>query len=284
MNDGPRTNIQAPSILLVGETGAGKTYAIKTLLEAGLSVFVIGTEPTFLDTLLDATPPSLLSRLHWRAITPARVGIKGLQDMVKKVTAMDFDALSKMRPDSGRAQAQIIKLLATLEDFRDDRTGESFGPVEAWPATHALVIDSLSGINLMAMDVTIGNKVTAHQGEWGVAMGLIDKLVLNLTSNLRCFFVLTAHLERETDELTQGSKMMPATLGRKLAPRLPRFFSEVVMAYREGKEYFWSTAQTGVVLKHRALPLGAKLEPSFGPIVQAHHRRLGAVARQPREE
>jgi len=285
MNDqtnSPLNSIQAPSILLMGETGAGKTHSLRTLLASGLEVFVIGTEPNFLDTLVDAAGPRLMDRLHWRAIQPSRVGIKGLQEMVKKVAQLDFDSLSKMRPDSGRATAQLVTVLSTLEDFKDDRTGKSFGSVESWDARRALVIDSLSGLNLMAMDITIGNKVTAHQGEWGVAMGTLEKLLLNLTSNLRCFFVLTAHLERETDELTQGSKLMPSTLGRKLAPRLPRFFSEVVLAYREGEHYYWSTAQTGVVLKHRALPLGAKLEPSFGPIVQAHHSRVAAVnGRQP---
>jgi len=285
MNDTQaRTQVQAPSILVVGETGAGKTYSIKTLLEAGLEVFVIGTEPGFLDTILDAAGPRLLPRLHWKAIQPMRVGIKGLQEMVKKISQLDFDALSKMRPDAGRATSQLVTVLATLEEFKDDRTLTSFGSVESWGADRALVIDSLSGLNLMAMDLTIGNKVTAHQGEWGVAMGTLEKLLLNLCSNLRCFFVLTAHLERETDELTQGSKLMPSTLGRKLAPRLPRFFSEVVLAYREGSNYYWSTTQTGVVLKHRALTLGAKLTPSFGPIVSAHNRRLGAVARQPAEE
>ena len=282
MNDHtPQNSLQAPSILLMGETGAGKTHSIRTLISNGLEVFVIGTEPNFLDTLLDATDPNAIHRLHWRAISPARVGIKGLQDMVKKITQMDFDSLSKMRPDAGRATAQLVTVLSTLEDFKDDRTGKSFGSVESWNSGRALVIDSLSGLNLMAMDLTIGNKVTAHQGEWGVAMGTLEKLLLNLCSNLKAFFVLTAHLERETDELTQGSKLMPSTLGRKLAPRLPRFFSEVVLAYREGDKYYWSTAQTGVVLKHRALPLGAKLDPSFGPIVQAHLTRVASIARQP---
>jgi hypothetical protein len=267
--------------LLVGETGAGKTHSIRTLLTSGLEVFVIGTEPNYLDTLLDAAGPRSLDRLHWRSIQPMRVGIKGLQAMVKRISELDFDALSKMRPDSGRASSQLVNVLHTLEDFKDDKTGKSFGSVESWGADRALVVDSLSGLNLMAMDLTIGNKVTAHQGEWGVAMGTLEKLLLNLTSNLQCFFVLTAHLERETDELTQGSKLMPSTLGRKLAPRLPRFFSEVILAYREGGAYFWSTAQTGVVLKHRALPLGAKLEPSFGPIVQAHQTRVASIGRQP---
>ena len=271
---------QAPTTLLMGETGTGKTYSIKTLLEAELEVFVIGTEPTYLDTLLDIVGIKYhLDRLHWKTIQPARVGIAGLQDMVKKISMMGFDDLTKMRPDGQRQHSQFITLLSTLADFVDDRTGKSYGPVDSWDANRALVIDSLSGVNLMAMDLTIGNKVTAHQGEWGIAMGTLDKLLLNLCSNLHCFFVLIAHMERELDETTGGSKVMVSTLGRKLAPRIPRFFSEVVMSYREGESYYWSTTQTGVVLKHRALPLGGKLQPSFTPIVAAHRRRLAVLTK-----
>jgi AAA domain len=275
----PEPLIQAPSILLMGETGAGKTYSIRTLLDAGLETFVIGTEPTFLDTLLDASSVrgQIRPGLHWKAVQPARVGIAGIQEMVKKISTMDFKGLADAKPDNQRQHAQLVTLLSTLANFVDDRTGKEFGSVESWGADRALVIDSLSGLNLMAMDLTIGNKVTAHMGEWGVAMGTLEKLLLNLCSNLKCFFVLTSHLEREADDNTGGSKLMVSTLGKKLAPKIPRFFSEVVLAYREGEAFHWSTALTGVVLKHRALPLGAKLLPSFEPIVAAHKRRLASL-------
>jgi hypothetical protein len=274
-------SIQAPSILLMGETGGGKTHSIVTLLQAGLEVFVIGTEPTFLDSILDAIGDNreYLQRFHWKAIQPSRVGIKGLQDMVKQISKMAYDDLSKLRPDSGRSTAQLITFLNTLEDFKDDATGKSFGSVESWGPDRVLVVDSLSGLNLMCMDVTIGNKVTAHQGEWGIAMGTLEKLLHNLTSNLNCFFVLIAHTEREGDEISQGTKVMVSTLGRKLAPKVPRFFSEVVLAYREGDKFMWSTTAVGVVLKRRALPLDGKLQPSFKPIVEAHHRRMAMLSK-----
>jgi hypothetical protein len=266
----------------MGETGGGKTHSVVTLLEAGLEVFLIGTEPTFLDSILDAIGErkELLARFYWKAIQPARVGIKGLQAMVLQISKMAYDDLSKLRPDNMRSNAQLITFLSTLEDFVDDRTDKHFGSVESWGPQRALVVDSLSGLNLMAMDLTIGNKVTAHQGEWGIAMGTLEKLLHNLTSNLRCFFILIAHTEREGDELSQGTKIMVSTLGKKLAPKIPRFFSEVVLAYREGDKFLWSTMATGVVLKKRALPLDGKLQPSFKPIVEAHHRRLAMLAKQ----
>ena len=40
-------------VLLLGETGSGKTYSLRTLLDAGLEVFVIATEPGLLEVLGD---------------------------------------------------------------------------------------------------------------------------------------------------------------------------------------------------------------------------------------
>lgn len=274
----PSSPLKAPSVLLLGPTGTGKTWAISTLLEAGLETFVISTEPNGIDSLLDACQQKKLdlSRLHYSSIQPARSGMSGLLEMAKKVSVMNFESLSKLAPSGQRQRAQWIELLTCLSDFKDQR-GVSYGPVEEFDAGRALVIDSLSGLNLMAMDITVGDKLSAHVGEWGVAMGLLDKLIFSLTSGLRCTFVLVGHLEREFNEVTGQTTLMAATLGKKLAPRLPRFFSEVVLSTRESTKFGWSTSQTGVDLKQRSLPLSDKLEPNFAPVVAAYRKRLEAA-------
>lgn len=274
--------IAAPSVLLIGSPGSGKTYSISTLLEAGLSVFAIITEPNGLETLLDVVEKKRLplEKLHWKVIPPARAGFGGMLDATKKISIMDFKQLADQKPSGQRSTSQFVTLLETMQNFVDDRTGQKFGPVESFGTDSAVVVDSLSGLNLMAMDMVIGDKVTAHQGEWGVAMKMLDRFILTCTSNLRCLFVLTAHLEREIDEVAGGSRIMAATLGKKLAPQLPRFFSDVVMAYREGDNYHWSTNALNVDLKHRSLPLSSKLQPSFAPIVEAAKRRTAFASRQ----
>lgn len=268
--------LQAPAVLLMGAVGSGKTHSIVTLGKAGLEVFAIVTEPTGLDTLLDAWQKEKLeiSKLHYAVINPARVGFKGLLSIAQKVSKLNFEGLAKLQPSGDREHSQWLKLLAVLCDFKDDRTGELYGPVEDFDATRAVVVDSMSGLNLMAMDITIGDKASAHQGEWGVAMGLIEKLIHNLTSNLKCMFVLTAHLEREANDTTGAIQIMASTLGKKLAPKIPRFFSEVVMAERTDKGYTWSTKAFNVDLKNRSLPLGDGLSPSFLPIIEAYRRRV----------
>jgi hypothetical protein len=139
------------------------------------------------------------------------------------------------------------------------------------------VIDSLSGVNIMAMNLVVGSKPVKHQGDWGVAMDNLERLVQKLCIDTKCHFVLIAHAERETDEVQGGSKIMAATLGRKLAPRLPRFFSDVVLADKQGTKFTWSTAAVGADLKARNLPIADGLPPDFGQIIASWKKQGGLI-------
>ena len=268
--------IQPPAILLAGESGGGKTFSLSTLIEAGLEVFVISTEPTGIESLIDAVSTKKLpiNKLHWKQITPARQGFSDLEKMAEKIGSMTYESLSKLMPQGDRKKSKFIELLSTLNNFVDDKDGKVYGSVDSFDYNCAVVVDSLSGLNLMAMDLAVGDKPTAHQGEWGVAMAALEKLLNSLSSGLRCMFILTAHLEREADELTGGTKLMASALGRKLAPKLPRYFSEVVHAYRTEDKFYWSTSSIHVITKRRVLPLSDKIPPTFQPIVEAYRSRL----------
>lgn len=271
--------LQPPAVLLMGSAGVGKTYALSTLAEAGLEVFAIVTEPTGVESLVDTWQKKKLdiSRLHWKQITPTRTGFVDMMEMAQKIGNMTYESLTKLPPQGNRSQARFIQLLATLSSFTCDRDGINYGAVDSFGPSRVLVIDSLSGLNLMAMDLAVGDKPTAHQGEWGIAMSALEKLLNSLSSGLRCTFVITAHLDREVDEITGGTRIMASALGRKLAPKLPRFFSEVVHAYRDGPNFYWSTISPGVDTKVRTLPLSDKIAPSFIPIVDAYRARLTAI-------
>jgi hypothetical protein len=266
---------QTPSVLLMGAPGSGKTHSLSTIIESGLELFVICTEPGGMETLLDtlASKSLPITKLHWRVIPPARPGFEALRSMGEKISQFNFDTLSKMQPTS-RTNAQFLSVVDSARNFTCDHCGTAFGNISNFDSTRAVAIDSLSGLSLMAMDLAIGDKVTAHMGEWGVAMSSLDKLILALTSNLKSLLVLTAHIEREGDEVGGGSKIMVSTLGKKLAPRLPRFFSEVVLCKTEGAKYYWSNMEPNYDLKHRALAHSNKLEPSFKPIIERYKNRL----------
>ena len=274
------------SCLLLGAPGAGKTWSLTTYIKAGLELFVVVTDPGGEETLLDAMAAQKLpmEKLHWKYIPPAAPSFDILKDMAKKINTMAYEDLTKLKAGIGtKGYTQFYDLLSCLSNF-EDQNGESFGSVDEWGPDRALAIDSLSGINVMCMDMMIGAKPAAHQGEWGVAMNAEEKLLVKLCSDLRCFFTLTAHLEREVDEVVGGVKLMAGALGRKLAPKLPRNFSDVVSAYREGGEFYWSTIQHNVDLKTRSLPLRDKIAPDEGQFVQAQKKRSELAAQSTQKE
>jgi hypothetical protein len=81
------------------------------------------------------------------------------------------------------------------------------------------------------------------------------------------------------DEITGVMRVMTSTLGRKLAPKIPRFFSEVVYAQRTNSDpkFRWSTIDSSADLKNRVLPVSNVLQPSFVQIIEGHRKRLALI-------
>lgn len=256
--------IPGTNTLIIGPTGTGKTYCLRTAVEAGLEVFVISTEPGIASTLGDTDP----SRLHWHYIPPANVGWDDLLDSAKKINQLTFEALAGIKSGINKGKYhQWMDVLICCSNFIDDRTGIAYGDVSEWGSDRMLVIDSLSGLNIMAMNLVVGSKPMKAVGDWGVAMDNLERMLFKLVTDTQCFFTLIGHIEREKDEISGAVKLMVSTLGRKLAPKIPWFFDEVLLTKREVKTFTWDTACSNVDLKARNLPISDKLPPSFKLIV-----------------
>jgi len=254
--------------LLVGAVGTGKTHSLRTLVDAGLEVFAIFTEPG-MEVVADI--PS--DKLHWRYLSPSTVSWDAMLDSAKKLNTMSFKSLTELPHINRGEHSEFMTLVSALANYTDDRTGEAYGPVDDFGTDKVLWIDSLSGINIMAMNLLAGSKPVKAPGDWGCAMDNLERLVQKLTTDLRCHVVLTAHLERETDELTGGSTLMVSTLGKKLAPKIPRFFSDVIHVKRTDKAFTWSTITANTDLKARNVAWADNLPPSFGPLVENWKKR-----------
>ena len=276
--------LQPPHSLIMGPAGSGKTTSIATYAAAGIECFVIITEPTGADSLLDAwerlhLDPALL---HYTVIPPTTAGWGALKDMGTRINAMSYKDLSELRSGIGKEHMkQWPKLIHNMENFHDDRTGRVYGDVTAFDSSRALILDSLSGLSLITLQNAVGYKPSPHQGEWGTAMSQIESIILKLSSDCRCFFTLTSHIEKEPDEITGMAKVTVSTLGRKLAPKIPRFFGEVIRARKDptGK-FLWSTLDAEADLKNRALAASNSLPQDFSPLVTAYHNRTATAQKE----
>ena len=281
--------LEPPAVLLSGFPGTGKTHSLVTFVKAGLELFVLCTEGRGIETLIDAAAKEGvdINRIHWSTVKAKSGGIAGLKTQAQFANTMTYEGLSGIKVGIEKNKmAQYMDLLRQIENFHDERTGKDFGDVTSWGPDRVFVLDSLSGLNDIILSNTVGLKPAPAMGEWGVAQKQEMDFVNLLTSDLKCFFVLTSHLDRVEEEVTKMQRVVPAGIGSKVGPRIGKYFSEVVQAKRNvdqaGKASFvWSTAESTADLKNRALPIGNNLTPSFVPLVDAYKKRIGSLNVKP---
>lgn len=270
------------NVLVQGPTGTGKTHSIGTLVDSGLQVFYLGLErgrETLQGYYTDRKLP-VPANLHWHDISSADYGFSSMIATANLINTLSNDSLAKIVDVNKSKHNRFIKVLNALVNFPDDNTGKSFGAVDTWGTDRVLVIDALTGINAAAMSLVVGGKPLKSLPDWGIAMDQVEKLLLQLTEGCRCHFVLLSHVEREVDQVLGGVKITVGTLGQKLAFKIPPMFSDVILSYRQGTSFFWSTANAQADLKARNLPIAEGILPSFKPIIDKWESRGGI--RQPK--
>lgn len=274
-----QTALAGFNVMLMGPAGSGKTHALGTLVETGIEVFYLGLEPG-LESLLGyftdrglPVPPNL----HWHILKAPDTSFLDMMDSATKINQLSLESLAKMTDSNRSKHNQFIKLFGVLNEFEDQRTGQKFGAVNTWGTDKALCVDSLTGINTAALALVVGGKPVRSQSDWGIAQQQVEGLLRKLCDGCNCHFILLAHIERETDMVLGGIKLMASTLGRALAPKIPAMFSDVILTVREGSAWHWDTANAQADLKTRNLPIQSKNTPSFVPIV-AKWKARGGVA------
>lgn len=260
------------NILLEGPIGTGKTHACRTLITENLidELFIMSVEPG-IHTIMGDLPKD---RVHWKYISPAKTDWQTMISNAQLVNNQSMEQLQKMQWPSKKEYTQFIEVLESLANFQCDRTGEEFGPVDEWGANRALVVDGLSGISRMAMDMTTGAKPIKTQPEWGVAMDNVRQFVEKCCFDTECTFVLLAHVTKEKDEVSGAFLTTVDTLGNKLAPQIPKPFDEVIMTKRERGKFLWSTEEAMTDLKARILEFSSEIEPNFKEIYNAYWNKV----------
>jgi hypothetical protein len=271
--------LKGVNVLLMGPAGTGKTHAIGTLVDSGVEVFYLGLEPG-LESLLGYYTDKgkeVPANLHWHIVEAPKASFGNLISQARKVNTMSLDSLAKMT-DPDKSKYNTFELILTaLNDFKDDRTGKTYGCTDEWGTGRALVMDGMAGLARAAMGLVVGGKPVKNQSDWGIAQQQVSTLIHMITNQLRCHFVLLAHVERETDQVLGGVKITLSSLGKALGPQIVPMFSDVILTVREGDKFTWDTGSALADVKTRNLPIRQGLAADFRPIVAKWQSRGGLL-------
>lgn len=274
-------SIPGPKILLMGPGGTGKTHSLGTLVDwaagHGKRVAVLFIEQG-VETLAgywtdrDKTIPDCLS---WQVAEVPPLSLTDLMGAAEKVGQLSYESITKMVDPNRSKSNAYLKILGCCANFKDDRTGTVLGAADKWDTDMIFAMDSLSELANASMKMVIGNKPTASQPDYGVAQNNLINFIRLLTQGLRCTFVMTAHVDREMDLVTQSTKIMVKAVGKALASEIPPLFSDVIYTVREGASFYWDTAAYGVDTKTRSLGYRSKIDPDFAQIMNLWQKRGG---------
>jgi hypothetical protein len=199
-------------MLLIGDSGAGKTGALASLAKAGYNIRVLD---------FDAGIDTLAHQLKGDTEALARVNYKTCTDKLKSVTIGNS---TRIVPDG--SPTAFSSGLALLDKWDD------LGPVYTWTNKDILVVDSLTHMGHAALRrvLALNNRSgeQPYQSDWGDAMRMLeDTLALLYSEAIRCNVIVMSHIViLGGDEKTGiGGKGYPTALGSKLPPKVGTYFN-----------------------------------------------------------
>ncbi len=203
-------------LLLIGDAKTGKTGSLVSLVKAGYKLRILD-----MDNLLDSLKyqvlrecPEMMENVDYRTLRdhykPTPVG-----------PALD-----------GKATA-FITAMKMLDKWSYDNV--DLGNPAAWGRDSILVIDSLSRLCDSAYDFHQSIARPGKSGDvdgraiYGLAQDTIEMVLSNLTSDAFATNVIViAHIAYQ-DQPDGTKKGFPQGVGQKLSPKIPQYFSSVVL-------------------------------------------------------
>jgi len=205
------------AILSVGESGAGKTGSLASLIDAGYNLRILDFD---------------------RGLTSLAGFVKD-KAKLKNVSFKTFE--DKMKPgqkglmlSGATAFAGAMKALDNWED------GDlKLGNVSDWTTNDILVVDSLTFMGKAALNaILFMNGYLDKPPEiqhWGMAMDNVERVLARLTSSeVPCHLIVNTHIDLREAQGGGVTRAYPSALGAKLSPKVGAYFDNLI-AFRSSQ-------------------------------------------------
>ena len=215
---------QSTKLLLIGDSGAGKTGALFSLAKAGYNIRLVD-----FDNGADA-----LASL-------ARDDLKAAENIIYETFTDKFKSLNgRVIPDGlPTAFSRALNMMTHWKVPGAD--GYDLGKVSDWGPKDILVIDSLTHMSLaafrlvLAMNNRLGQQ--PQMQDWGIAQDQIESTLSMLYStSIKCNVIVISHVsyiggEEDNPVPARG---LPTSLGKALSPKIGSYFNTILLAKTTG--------------------------------------------------
>jgi len=227
--------------LCASDSGAGKTGALASLVDAGLNVRILDFDN----------------------------GLSVLRGYVRDKTklATNVHYVDQLQDDMQLIAGRVgIKKSASFQRAMDalDKGGEAFwgksgahiGPLKTWGPRDVLVVDTLSSAGRASLYmVMMANGAAMKAPEiqhYGTAMDNIEKWLQMLTgSSVNCHVIVNTHIT----SVEGTAKLYPEALGSKLSPKIGRNFDNMLSLSVFGGKRVFKTDKDGFLALKTAIPM-----------------------------
>lgn len=271
-------------MILLGDTGSGKTGALCALAAAGYNVRILDLDKgaqIIKGYVTDPISPYL------KPIPGLWPGDKDIAKRMNFVTVQEtFTAKNgNMIPKGDSWQ----KIMDQLTEWKDG--AKSYGKLENWTPRDVLVIDSFSRYcdARMYLELVLNARAVSgrqQQDYFKVQTAIEQSLELLVSPAVNCHVILICHVEyvEKDDKSVRG---MPQAMGKALGPKIGQHFNHTLLARTQGQGSSINrkivTQTTGVIDLKNANPLKVKPEYDLGTgLIEYFQAVLGAdvVAKQ----
>lgn len=203
--------------MLIGYSGAGKTGALTSLVEAGYKLRILDFD-NGLDSLV----------IQCRKRCPGKLGnihFVSLRDKLKGTQA---------GPILDGMPTAFTRAMQLLDRWKDGT--EDLGRPADWGEDTVVVIDSLTFLSEAAFNWATAMNPSAKDKRqiYGAAQEAIENAIALLTADsFKTNVIVTAHI-KFIDQPDGTTKGFPTAVGNALSPKLPAYFNNVALCETKG--------------------------------------------------